>query len=63
MMIEIGGEAFDRLERLALRDGVSLEVLVLQAVATWAYLGDRERNEAALAASRNALRTVQGDDA
>lgn len=61
MRVEIGGEAFDRLERIALREGVSVEVLIIQAIATWSFLDDRERNEAALAASRNALRSVQGD--
>ena len=61
MRVEIAGEALDRLERIALREGVSLEVLVLQAIATWSFLTDRQRNDAALAASRNALRSVQGD--
>ena len=61
MRVEVGGEAFDRLEWIAQREGISLEVLVIQAIATWSFLDDRERNEAALAASRNALRSVQGD--
>lgn len=60
MRVEIAGEALDRLERIALREGVSLEVLVLQAIATWAFLDDRERNAAAVAASRNALRETLG---
>lgn len=61
MRVEVGGEALDRLERIAQREGVSLEVLVIQAIATWIFLTDPERNEAALAASRNALRETTGD--
>lgn len=61
MRVEISDEAIERLERIAQREGVSLEVLVLQAIGTWAYLDDRGRNEAALAASRNAFKETTGD--